>query len=173
MKDSEEEFDFDRQASKIKFIGLDVDGTLTDGKVFFGAQGEALKVFNAKDGYGIRLCERAGIKVIFITGRKSSEGLLRRLEDWKLDPATRLFHSIEDKLSCASKYLAGQQSSLAEFAYMGDDTPDAELLAACGLGACPSDAHQSVLESVHFVSTFAGGDGAVREFLDAVLASKS
>jgi 3-deoxy-D-manno-octulosonate 8-phosphate phosphatase (KDO 8-P phosphatase) len=154
--------------SKIKIIGLDVDGTLTDGSIYMGPQGEALKVFNAKDGYAIRVAENKGIKVYFITGRSVCEALVQRLNDWGIDSNVRLKGKVKDKVACAKEILEQEGLKLEEMAFMGDDLPDLPLLKQVSFSGAPKDAFDEVSDNVDFVSRFDGGRGAVREFIDLI-----
>ncbi len=155
-----------RRAAAIRLVLLDVDGVLTDGRIWYGADGEALKAFDVRDGHGIVLL-RDAVDFGVISGRpgKSTE---RRLQE------LRFKHAIfgqRDKLEGYAR-LAGLGVPDAEVAYMGDDVNDLPLLARVGLSACPGDAHPDVRERVHFVARARGGRGAVRELCDLILRAK-
>lgn len=146
----------------IKMLVMDVDGTLTDGKIYIGAQGELMKAFNCKDGYGIVQFIRAGNLPVIITGRES-EIVKRRAEELGIK---ELHQGVEDKLACL-KAVAEKYDVLAdEIAYIGDDLNDLPCLEYCGLTACPADAISVVHKMVDYSCVKAAGEGAVREFLD-------
>lgn len=148
---------------------MDVDGTLTDGKIYIGNQGEVMKAFDIKDGYGIyHLLRPNGIEPIIITGR-SSEIVKNRASELKI---SRLYQGISDKLKVVNDIL--QELSMEEkktytfenIAYIGDDLIDLPCMQVAGIKACPADAHPSILEISDFVSKRQAGNGAVREFID-------
>ena len=157
----------------IKFLVMDVDGTLTDGKIYMGAGGEVFKSFDIKDGYGITtILPKAGIVPVVITARKSKIVENRCAE---LD-IPFFFQGQKDKLLCLKNFLCGFNNqnetdyTLADAAYIGDDLPDLVCMEAVkeagGLCACPSDAVEQVRKVCDFVSTKNGGNGAVRELIE-------
>ena len=154
---------------QIKLIGLDIDGTLTDGQVYYDSSGESLKVFNAKDGFGIRKAIKQGLKVCLITGRKANKALLKRIEEWGIEKRDFLRDATHHKLEVAQELLKEQGLSLEEMAFMGDDLPDLELLKKVAFSGCPADAIKEVSVAVDFVSSRKGGEGAVRDFIDYIL----
>jgi 3-deoxy-D-manno-octulosonate 8-phosphate phosphatase (KDO 8-P phosphatase) len=154
--------------SKIKIIAFDIDGTLTDGSIYMGELGEVFKVFNAKDGYGIRKAEAQGLKIYFITAREASGGVYKRIEDWNL-PASRIRDKSRNKINCAEKILAENNCTFEDFAFMGDDIPDLELLKKSVFSACPADAVSEIQSKVNFITKLNGGKGAAREFIDLIL----
>lgn len=154
--------------SKIKIIALDIDGTLTDGSIYMGEFGEVFKVFNAKDGYGIRKAEAKGFKVYFITAREACPGVYKRIDDWGL-PASRIKDKSSNKIMCAEKILTENNYTFENLAFMGDDIPDLGLLEKAYLSACPADAVLEIQSKVHFITNLNGGRGAVREFIDLII----
>lgn len=142
---------------------LDVDGTLTDGKINMGPSGEQFKSFDVKDGYGIKLLlpEHEIIPVI-ITGRVSAivENRARELG------VEHLYQGVEDKAACLRKVAQGLGIPLEQAACMGDDLNDLPMMELCGFAACPSDAVRIVKERCGYVCSAAGGHGAVREFVE-------
>ncbi len=154
------------RAARIRLVLLDVDGVLTDGGLWYGAEGEALKVFDVKDGHGIVLA-RDHVDFGVISGRpgRASEVRLRELR------FKHLVFGERDKLAGYAR-LAHLGIPDEQVAYMGDDVNDLPLLRKVGLSACPADAHPEVREAVHFVSRSAGGRGAVREVCELVLRAK-
>jgi 3-deoxy-D-manno-octulosonate 8-phosphate phosphatase (KDO 8-P phosphatase) len=154
------------RAARIRLVLLDVDGVLTDGRLYYGADGEALKAFDVKDGHGIVLL-RDHVDFGVISGRpgKASEARLRELR------FKHLVFGERDKLAGYAQ-LARLGVPDEEVAYMGDDVNDVPLLRRVGLSACPADAMPEVREAVHFVARSPGGRGAVRELCDLVLRAK-
>jgi 3-deoxy-D-manno-octulosonate 8-phosphate phosphatase (KDO 8-P phosphatase) len=151
------------RAARIRLVLLDVDGVLTDGLVYYGPDGEALKAFDVKDGHGIVLLrDRLDFGVISGRPGKASEARLRELR------VKHLIFGEPDKLAGYAR-LAHLGLSDAEVAYMGDDEQDVPLLAKVGLSACPCDALPEVREAVHFVCRAPGGRGAVRELCELIL----
>jgi 3-deoxy-D-manno-octulosonate 8-phosphate phosphatase (KDO 8-P phosphatase) len=154
------------RAARIRLVLLDVDGVLTDGRLYYGPDGEALKAFDVKDGHGIVLL-REQVDFGVISGRpgKASE---RRLQELRFK---HLVFGERDKLAGYAR-LAHLGLADDEVAYMGDDVNDVPLLRRVGLSACPADARPEVKEVVHFVARSPGGRGAVRELCDVILSAK-
>ncbi len=154
------------RARKIRLVLLDVDGVLTDGRLWYGPAGEALKAFDVRDGHGIVML-RAHVDFGVISGRpgKASE---RRLQELRFK---HLVFGERDKLAGYAR-LAHLGVADDEVAYMGDDVNDVALLRRVGLSACPADARPEVREVVHLVARAPGGRGAVRELCDLILAAK-
>ena len=151
---------------KIKLLVMDVDGTLTDGRIFIGAQGEVMKAFDVRDGYAIaHILPTLGIVPVIITGR-SSAIVAQRAKELKI---TELHQGVADKLTCLKSVAAAYHATAEEIAYIGDDLNDLPCIRYCGVTACPADAVPQVLEAVDHVCTHDGGRGAVREFIDRVL----
>ena len=150
----------------IKYLVMDVDGTLTDGKVYIGNEGEILKAFSIKDGCGIHdILIPAGIIPVIITGRKS-----KILENRCVEIGIKEFYQgISDK----TKKLFSITQDVSLIAYIGDDINDLSAMksikAAGGKVGCPADAVQKVKDIADFVSVKNGGDGAVREFIEWLL----
>jgi len=153
------------RAQKIRLLLLDVDGVLTDGRLYYTAEGEAMKAFDVKDGHGIVLI-RDHLELGVISGRP---GLARkRLEELRFK---HFAFSQRDKLQGYAE-LAHLGIPDEEVAYMGDDVNDLGLLKRVGLSACPADAHPSVRATVHLVTQAPGGRGAVRELVELILRAK-
>ena len=148
-----------RRAGAIRLLALDVDGVLTDGGVTYGSDGQELKTFNIKDGLGIKLLQRAGIRVAIITGRASS-CVERRAGELGI---TDLIQGREDKLTALGELCSIHRLSLEDCAYMGDDLPDLRAIRAAGLGLTVADAAAAVREAADWCSSLPGGRGAVRE----------
>jgi len=153
------------RAAKIRLLLLDVDGVLTDGRLYYGAEGEVMKAFDVKDGHGIVLL-REHVELGVISGRP---GLARkRLEELRFK---HLVFAQRDKLAGYAE-LSHLGIPDGEVAYMGDDVNDLGLLARVGLSACPADALPEVRAAVHFVAASPGGRGAVRELCDLIRRAK-
>jgi 3-deoxy-D-manno-octulosonate 8-phosphate phosphatase (KDO 8-P phosphatase) len=150
---------------KIKILVMDVDGTLTDGKIYIGSEGEMLKAFNVKDGLGISKLRTHNIIPAIITGRES-EILKRRSEELKIE---ELYQGEENKIEKLKELVERYRCSFSEVAYIGDDENDLECMKVCGFTCCPADAVDSVKKEVNFISSKTGGNGAVREFIDKIL----
>jgi len=152
----------------IKLFLTDVDGTLTDGGMYYSAQGDTMKKFNTRDGMGLKLLQQAGIKTGIITGETTAI-VARRAEKLGLDFLVQ-GHGFEGKAEAARKICAEMGITLAETAYIGDDVNCIPMLKAAGLAACPADAMPRVraLEGIHVMS-LKGGEGCVREFADMIL----
>ena len=144
---------------------FDVDGVLTDGRLFIGEAGEVFKAFHVLDGHGLKLLAQAGITPIIITGRDSA-AVRRRISDLGLIHA--LF-GVSDKLALASTVLAEQGIGWGDLAVIGDDWPDLPLLARAGFACAPANAHAEARALAHHVTAAAGGAGAAREFCDLLL----
>lgn len=150
---------------KIKMLVIDVDGTLTDGTIYISPNGEAMKAFNVKDGYGIVQARKQGVIPVIITGRKS-QIVEERARELKI---TELYQGVDDKLTTLKEVAAKYEVNPEEIAYIGDDLNDLDCIQYCGLTACPNDAVKEVKETVKYVCKLDGGRGAVREFIDMKL----
>ena len=144
---------------------FDVDGVLTDGRLFFSEQGEVLKGFNVLDGHGLKSLVEVGILPLVITGR-DSPAVRRRVGDLGLPHAV---YGAGDKLAAAESLLAQLGLDWAEVAVIGDDWPDLPLFARAALAVAPPNAHAEVLARAHHVTRLGGGRGAAREFCDLLL----
>lgn len=142
---------------------MDVDGTLTDGHVYIGAEGEMMKAFHVQDGYAIaHILPEKGIVPVIITGR-SSKIVERRAAELKL---SHLHQGITDKLSKLQEVAIALGITAEEIAYIGDDINDLDCIRYCGITACPADAVPVVRKAVDYICERNGGNGAVREFID-------
>lgn len=153
--------------SQIRYLVMDVDGTLTDGKIYMGETGECCKAFSIKDGYGIgNLLAPAGIQPVIITGRESRM-VENRCKELRIQ---LLFQRVHDKVACLDGLLEQQGLTYANVAYIGDDLNDYACMEKIrrngGLTGCPKDAADAVVSLCDFVSLKNGGDGAVREFIE-------
>ena len=153
---------------RVRLLVLDVDGVLTDGRLFYGPKGELLKAFHVRDGHGIKQVAAAGITVAIISGRKSA-AVARRARGLGIRHVTQ---GAADKLVALRRLAKSRGVALEDCACIGDDTPDAPILAASGLGIAVADAHQDALDAAELVTTRAGGHGAVREVCDWLIAAR-
>ena len=158
------------RASAIKMLVLDVDGVLTNGQVFFGPDGkEMLKGFDIQDGYGIQLLQSIGIPCAVITGRHSKM-VLARCDELHIK---HVFTGVKDKNTALEELLKRINLKASELAVMGDDWPDLPMMKQAGLRVCPAQGHEAVREFAHFVTSKAGGYGAVRELCDLILKAQN
>ena len=144
---------------------FDVDGVLTDGRLYISEHGETVKAFHALDGHGLKLLKAAGIEPLVITGR-DSKAVRRRVQDLGLQHAV---YGAQDKLAAAQALLAELNLGWPEVAAIGDDWPDLPLLTRAGLACAPPNAHPEVKAVAHHVTSAAGGFGAAREFCDLLM----
>jgi 3-deoxy-D-manno-octulosonate 8-phosphate phosphatase (KDO 8-P phosphatase) len=155
--------------AQIRLLILDVDGVLTDGRLYFGNQGETLKVFHVRDGHGIKLLMAAGVRVAAVSGRRSKAAAARLRE-----LGVPIFiQGCSDKLRALSRLTQKWNIDPLHCACIVDDTPDLPLMSAVGLAAAVADAHPVVLSAAHWVAGTAGGLGAVRELCDALLFARA
>jgi 3-deoxy-D-manno-octulosonate 8-phosphate phosphatase (KDO 8-P phosphatase) len=157
------------RARKVKWILMDVDGTLTDGTLLILPDGEELKAYNVKDGLGIFLANLAGLKTGIITG-KSSKSLEKRAENLRIQ---ELHQGILDKKSVLFDILERNGVNAQEVAYIGDDLGDLEVIKSVGLAGAVADAHPEVKKHSHYICSHPGGKGAVREFIEFILSSQN
>lgn len=154
------------RATKIKLIGFDVDGVLTDGSIFINEKGEIFKKFCSLDGFGMRLAGNFDIKICIISARKSPS-VHKRFENF--DFAEDVYTGIEDKLSCMKEILGKYNLTMEEAAFIGDDALDIPVLEQVGLAGCPPQAHYSVKKHIHYMTDINAGHGSAREFIDLIL----
>jgi len=144
---------------KIEFLIMDCDGVLTDGHLYCGATGEELKVFHARDGQGIVDWHKAGFRSGIISGRNSPIVEMRA----KHLGIEFIFQGRKEKVSAISEILAAAGVMADQVAFIGDDTPDAEVMPFVGLAAAVGDAHESVKAVSHYVTSLDGGPGRAAE----------
>lgn len=153
------------RAARIKLLLMDCDGVLTDGRIWIFENGEEQKGFHTRDGLGIDLLHRAGLKSGIISGRTSS-AVERRARALGM---TYLYQGCEDKHSAFANTLAQAGLTNAEVAYVGDDLNDVPLMLQSGLGVAVADAALEVREHAHYVTNAPGGYGAIREVVELIL----
>ena len=152
----------------IQLLLLDVDGVLTDGSIIYSDETSETKVFNVKDGFGLKLIMGAGIKVGLVTGR-TSKALDRRCRDLGIQ---YLYDGVQQKAQLLDKIVAETGLAAANMAFMGDDLPDLPLMRCVGLSIAVADAHDWVRDYSDWITSAPGGRGAVREVCDAILKAR-
>jgi 3-deoxy-D-manno-octulosonate 8-phosphate phosphatase (KDO 8-P phosphatase) len=153
---------------RIRLFATDVDGVLTDGGMYYTESGDELKKFNTRDGMGIKLLQRAGLITALIT-QEETKLVARRGEKLAIP---EVHQRVFDKLSRLRDIAARYQIALDEVAYMGDDVNDLETLQAVGFSATPADGMPPVKKAVDYICRLKGGEGAVREVTDMILAAQ-
>ncbi len=154
--------------SQIRLFATDVDGVLTDAGMYYGESGDEWKKFNTRDGMGIKLLQRAGIVTAIVT-QERTKLVARRAEKLAMP---ELHQGVMDKLSCIREMTARHGLALGQVAYIGDDINDLEALRAVGFSAAPADGMPQVTAAVNYVCQKKGGEGAVREIIEMILAAQ-
>lgn len=155
-------------AANIKLLICDVDGVFSDGRIYLGNNGEELKAFHTRDGYGIKALRKAGIEVAIITGRQS-DIVQQRMTSLTVP---YIYQGKEDKLSAFDDLQQLLQLNPQQIAYIGDDLSDWGVMQHCGLAIAVKDAHPYLLRQAHYTTLLPGGFGAVREVCDLLLISQ-
>jgi len=158
-----------KKLSKVKMLIMDVDGTLTDGKIYISDNGEIFKAFNVKDGYGIKLLKEYGIIPAIITGR-SSEIVSFRAKELDIED---VYQGVESKIEKYNELKLKYDLSDDEVAYIGDDLNDLEVLKVVGVKFAVNNCVDYIKSYVDYVTKLPGGDGAVREVIDILISSRS
>ena len=156
------------RASSVRLLLVDCDGVLTDGRITLGGEGDEQKSFNVRDGHGLVLLHRAGLRSGIISGRTSS-AVERRARELGV---TYLHQGSWNKIVEFEKVLAEAGLEASEVAYVGDDVVDIPLLLRCGLAVAVADATEETREAAHYVTTLPGGHGAVREVAELILKAR-
>ena len=157
------------RARRIRLLVLDVDGVLTDGRLYLSPAGEELKVFHVRDGSGLVAVQRAGITVAIVSGRDSA-AVSRRAAELGI---RHVHQGVADKGTELDRLLAELAIDPAETACVGDDTPDLPMLRRAGLAIAVADAHPALAGAVHWTTAAPGGHGAVREVCDLLLSARA
>ena len=157
------------RAEKVKLLVLDVDGVLTDGKLYFADTGQEMKAFSTLDGHGIKLLRSTGVEVGIITGRKS-QLVEKRAADLGIQ---LLYQGREDKFVALQEMLSVFPCAPEEIAYVGDDHPDLLVMTKVGLGVASANAHDDVVKYSHYQTSKKGGEGAVREVCDLIMRAQA
>jgi 3-deoxy-D-manno-octulosonate 8-phosphate phosphatase (KDO 8-P phosphatase) len=157
-----------QRARGVRLAIFDVDGVLTDGTLFIGAQGEIAKPFNILDGHGLKMLQQAGIACAIISGR-SSEAVAYRARELSIE---HVVQGCPDKVADFERLRARLAIDAQACSFMGDDLPDLAVMQRCGLAVAVANAVEAVKRAAHLVTAASGGRGAVREFSDFVLRAR-
>ncbi|MFN3964871.1 MAG: KdsC family phosphatase [Silanimonas lenta] len=160
--------DLRERAARIRLACFDVDGTLTDGRLWLDAEGRELKAFHIQDGMGLRLLEEHGVRVALVTARESAV-VAARGRELRL---SEVHVGIRDKRALLEQLCSKHGHTPAEAAMMGDDLVDLGALSIAGLAVAPANAHPWVKARVHWHTRTPGGEGAARELCDLILAAQ-
>ncbi len=160
--------DLQARLRALKLLVLDVDGVISDGKLYLGPDGAEWRSTSVRDGLGLKALSAAGITTAVISGRPAG-GLDTRLRALGV---SRLYFGRDDKLPLYQELVEALNIAPGEAAMIGDDIPDLTLFRATGLGFCPANAHPEVLAAAAWISRYDGGEGAVREVCDLILAAQ-
>jgi 3-deoxy-D-manno-octulosonate 8-phosphate phosphatase (KDO 8-P phosphatase) len=156
------------KAKRIKLLILDVDGVLTDNRLFYNDEGVETKTFYTRDGHGMVMLQKSDVEIAIITGRKS-QLVTNRMRDLKVK---HVFQGVPDKLPTFMQLVDDLGLKMDEIAYVGDDILDLPILLRIGFSVAPSDADQEVKPRVDFVSQYEGGRGCVREVCEIIMRSQ-
>jgi len=154
---------------KIKLVAMDVDGTMTDGKVYYSKNGEELKIFSIRDGMGIELLRKAGIEPMIITS-ETSEIVTARANKLKIQ---HVIQGSRNKKKDLEDFALSNNYELNSIGYIGDDVNDIQVMKICGVSACPKNSNEFVIEIVNYVCKEKSGNGAVREFIELILKAQN
>jgi 3-deoxy-D-manno-octulosonate 8-phosphate phosphatase (KDO 8-P phosphatase) len=160
-----ENHEIERRARRIKLVLMDCDGVMTDGRLWLTPEGDEQKVFDVRDGQGISLCHRAGLKTGIISGRRSS-AVEWRAEDLKMSYVRQF---AKDKIKALDEILKEADLSEDECAYIGDDLGDVSVMLRVELAVAVADAVAETKHAAHYVTRLPGGRGAVREVCELIL----
>ena len=157
-----------QKASAIRLLICDVDGVFSDGRIYLGNNGEELKAFHTRDGYGIKAVRQAGIEVAVITGRRSAI-VQKRMSALMV---SHIYQGQENKIAAFNELLDKLQLNAQQVAYIGDDLADWAVMQQCGLAVAVKDAHPYLRQHASYITSLPGGFGAVREVCDLLLISQ-
>ncbi|HUJ01314.1 MAG TPA: HAD-IIIA family hydrolase [Usitatibacter sp.] len=156
------------RARAVRLAIFDVDGVLTDGTLYIGPAGEALKAFNILDGHGVKMLQAAGVAAAILSGR-SSEAVAWRARELGIG---HVLQGVADKVAAFERLTASIGVDPGSCAFVGDDLPDLEVMKRCGLAVAVANAVDGVKAAAHYVTRAAGGKGAVREVCELVLLAR-
>ena len=165
MNDSQVNPDLLQRAQSIKLAIFDVDGVLTDGRLYFLVDGSEFKTFNTLDGHGIKMLIASGVRTAIISGRKTPV-VERRAQNLGIQ---HLYQGREDKLDVLNELLAELDLDYTQVAFLGDDLPDLPVIRRVGLGMAVASADAFVRQNAHGVTRARGGEGAAREFCELIM----
>ena len=153
------------KAANVRLMGFDVDGVMTDGRLYFSPRGDEMKAFFTRDGLGLKMLAAAGIRLAIITGRKS-EIVTQRAANLGIE---LVLQDVADKRAALAGLLAQQGLTFAQAGYMGDDVVDVAVMSACGFSASVADGHALARRQADYVAQAPAGGGAVREVCELIL----
>jgi 3-deoxy-D-manno-octulosonate 8-phosphate phosphatase (KDO 8-P phosphatase) len=153
------------KAGRVRLMAFDIDGVMTDGRLYFSPNGDEMKSFFSRDGLGLKMLARSGVKLAIITGRDSPI-VTRRAENLGID---LIFQGVEDKRSAMARLVEREGIDFSEAGYMGDDVVDLAVMKACGFSATVPDCHDAVRQIADYVARAPAGAGAVREVCELLL----
>lgn len=151
--------------ANIRAFIFDVDGVMTDGRLWITESGESYCQMHIRDGYALQLAVKKGYRVAVVSGR-SSQAVMQRLHYLGVKD---VFMSVNDKVACVEQYLVQHKLSANSVLYMGDDMPDVPVMRVVGLPACPLDAAAEVKQLAYYISPMVGGAGCVRDVIEKTL----
>ncbi len=154
-----------QRALSIKLAVFDVDGVMTDGRLYFGDDGQEFKAFHSLDGHGLKMLKQSGVALAIITGR-TSQVVVHRARNLGIE---LLYQGVSDKSAAFREVLAQTGLDATQVAYMGDDVVDLPVMLHCGLAITVPEAPEIVVQSAHWVTTRTGGMGAVREACELIM----
>ena len=157
-----------QRAASIRLAAFDVDGTLTDGRLWFDHAGNEMKAYHVHDGLGLRLLADHGVAVALITARDSASARARA-KDLRIE---HVFTDVSDKLACLSTLCQQLGVALSEVAYLGDDLADLSVFPHVGLAVAPANGHDWVLDRAHWITDQRGGEGAARALCDLIIEAR-
>ena len=157
------------KAERIKYLIIDVDGTLTDSGIYYDENGNELKRFSTRDAAGFFAAKQKGIKTIVLTGRECA-ATIRRMEELKVD---LLIQNCKDKVQYINEFMSNNGIHHDELGYIGDDINDYNGMKLCGFVGCPEDACDEVKAIADYISPYRGGYGAVRDVISYILKERS
>lgn len=159
--------DVRRRAARVRLVCFDVDGTLTDGRLYFDDAGREMKAFHVVDGQGLVQLRKTGVHIAFVTAR-AGEVARRRAQELGVEGHV----AVPDKLACVAEIAQRHGLALDEVAFMGDDLPDLRVMRHVGLSVAPANAHPWVLAHARWITQARGGEGAARELCDLLLVTQ-
>lgn len=158
----------EQRAARVRLLVLDVDGVLTDGRLYYGPQGEAMKVFDVRDGHGVKMLMKNGVEVALLSAR-SSDIVTARARELGI---ARVLQGRSDKASALAALLAETAVVSDECGYIGDDLPDLPAMRTAGFAATVADACEAAKSAAHWITPQSGGRGAVRAVAEFILRAK-
>lgn len=167
--DTQPHSNIQRRAANIRLVAFDIDGVMTDGRLYFTEDGRELKTFNTLDGHGIKALMNNDIRVVIITGRRSG-CVAARAKNLSI---SELHQGVENKLEVLNQIRLREQLRWDECAFMGDDLIDLPSMLSCGFSCAPANAYALVKDKANLVTQAYGGAGAVREACDFILSAQN